>query len=309
MILKKVSVIIPVYNVCQYVGDCLKSVVNQDYQNLEILVVNDGSTDGSLAVCQRYQAQDSRIKILNYHNEGPGAARNNGVECATGEYVTFIDSDDFVDSNYVSELVKQKEKYHSDIAITFNKEYSELDKKFYWMMDPAPGDHKYDGLYSPEKWLKQFAHANSAVSNCAWMKLYDLSLVRQAPFPENVLIEDAHIAWKLALLSRTISFENRATYIYRINRPGAATSSKQASWEYDYYSVLNEKLAVMQETGFDIKYLTDDYRRHLNTVRKAALEVGDSRMAANMKYKLALLQKYDGKVRQNEKSNNYHPGF
>lgn len=100
-----VSVIIPVYNVQDYLEQCLSSVIDQTYKNLEIIVINDGSTDDSSLICQRYADQDSRITFISTQNQGVSVARNTGLGLSTGEFITFIDADDFVDSDYIESLV------------------------------------------------------------------------------------------------------------------------------------------------------------------------------------------------------------
>ena len=103
--MKLVSVVIPVYNVEKYVEKCLDSVINQTYQNLEIIIVNDGSTDNSLSVCQKKKLSDSRIKLINKENGGLSSARNAGIECAQGEFICFIDSDDWIELDYIEVLL------------------------------------------------------------------------------------------------------------------------------------------------------------------------------------------------------------
>ena len=102
----KISIIIPVYNVENYLAECLNSVVNQTYRNIEIIIVNDGSTDNSFSIIQQYQLQDERIKIINQENQGLSAARNAGMKVASGEYLWFVDSDDYVAINACEEFVK-----------------------------------------------------------------------------------------------------------------------------------------------------------------------------------------------------------
>lgn len=111
-----VTIIVPVYNVRAYVGECIESLLNQTYTNLEIILVDDGSTDGSEAVCDEYAKKDSRIRVIHQENQGPAAARNAGLDHASGEYVTFVDSDDVVASVFVEKLYKLLKKYHADIA-------------------------------------------------------------------------------------------------------------------------------------------------------------------------------------------------
>lgn len=100
-----VSVIVPVYNTQDYLDKCIESLLRQTYKNIEVILVNDGSTDHSLEVCKKYASQDARIAIINKENGGASSARNAGIRVATGEYIMFADSDDYVDENYVREMV------------------------------------------------------------------------------------------------------------------------------------------------------------------------------------------------------------
>ncbi|HDT8036797.1 TPA: glycosyltransferase family 2 protein, partial [Enterococcus faecalis] len=115
--MKLVSVVIPVYNVEKYVEKCLDSVINQTYQNLEIIIVNDGSTDNSLSVCQKKKLSDSRIKLINKENGGLSSARNAGIECAQGEFICFIDSDDWIELDYIEVLLNGMENTNVDISV------------------------------------------------------------------------------------------------------------------------------------------------------------------------------------------------
>ena len=113
----KVSVVIPVYNTQKYLDQCLGSILFQTYRNLEIICVNDGSTDNSLAILQKYAKFDKRIKIIDQKNMGISPARNEGMKVATGEFIIFFDSDDFFDSTMIEEMVMKAEEYDADIAV------------------------------------------------------------------------------------------------------------------------------------------------------------------------------------------------
>jgi glycosyltransferase involved in cell wall biosynthesis len=102
----KISVIVPVYNSERYIKKCIESIINQTYKDIEIIIVNDGSTDGSLNIIQKYQELDNRIKLINQSNSGVSVARNNGIENATGDYIMFVDSDDYIDSTMVDKCVQ-----------------------------------------------------------------------------------------------------------------------------------------------------------------------------------------------------------
>ena len=112
-----ISVIVPVYNVEKYVGRCITSNINQSYTNLEIIVVNDGSTDNSLSVCESYAAKDNRIKLITQENRGLSGARNTGLRHYTGEYVTFVDSDDWIHRNMVEYLYNALIRHKSEMSL------------------------------------------------------------------------------------------------------------------------------------------------------------------------------------------------
>ena len=114
----KVSIIVPTYNVENYIEDCLDSLVNQTLQDIEIIVINDGSTDNTLENILKYSTKDKRIKVLYQKNAGPSAARNKGLEAATGEYVAFVDADDWISPNYMENLYREITQNNCDIAVS-----------------------------------------------------------------------------------------------------------------------------------------------------------------------------------------------
>lgn len=114
---KLISIIIPVYNVQNYVEKCLESVLNQTYKNLEIIIVDDGSLDNSYAICEKYANKDKRIKLLSKENAGQGAARNLALDIAQGEYIGFIDSDDIIKEDMFEDLINTAIKYNSDLTL------------------------------------------------------------------------------------------------------------------------------------------------------------------------------------------------
>ena len=113
-----VSVIVPVYNMEKYLEKCLKSIIDQTYKKIEIIIVNDGSTDSSIEICNKFKENDNRIKIITKKNAGLGMARNTGLENANGEYVYFIDSDDYIEETLIEDNIKLIKEYKLDI-VTF----------------------------------------------------------------------------------------------------------------------------------------------------------------------------------------------
>ena len=113
---KKVSVIVPVYNAEKYLEKCVNSIVNQTYKNLEIILINDGSKDNSLALCKKFNA-DARVVVIDQENRGAAGARNSGISVATGDYISFVDADDWVENSFIEKLVNLIQSTDSDISI------------------------------------------------------------------------------------------------------------------------------------------------------------------------------------------------
>lgn len=114
---KKVSVVVPIFNAKKYLETCLTSIQNQSYKNIEIILVNDGSTDGSDEICEELKVKDARINVVNQENRGPAAARNRGIEIANGTYIQFVDADDQIKQTMIENLVSSLENTHADLAI------------------------------------------------------------------------------------------------------------------------------------------------------------------------------------------------
>lgn len=112
-----ISVIIPIYNTESYLEQCIQSVINQTYKDLEIILINDGSTDNSGLICQKWKEQDPRIRYIKKENEGQGIARNLGIIRATGEYIIFVDSDDYLDKNLISKVYHYISEQNADICV------------------------------------------------------------------------------------------------------------------------------------------------------------------------------------------------
>lgn len=192
---KKISVIIPVYNVAGYLSKCLDSVTGQTYRNLEIIVVDDGSTDGSAGICDEYAGKDSRIIVIHQKNRGLSAARNAGLEIMTGEFVGFVDSDDWIDLDYYEQMANRMEETGADIVMT----------GFYWAYRNReikcrmyPHDAPYDGLGG----LK--ALSGNRIYHVVWNKLYRKELFDGLLFADGRNYEDVLISYRLILRSKHI---------------------------------------------------------------------------------------------------------
>ena len=206
--MKLVSVIVPIYNVEDYLRHCLDSIISQTYQNLEIILVDDGSKDNSGKICDEYAERDKRIKIIHKKNGGLSDARNAGLDIAKGAFITLIDSDDWVDSDYVEQQVEGIEENDADMAITSHKVHY---KKR--VIDYATKEHK---TYKPEEVLERILYSKG-VDLSAWAKLYRAELFDNIRYPKGRLYEDAATTYKLIDRSKKIVINSISTYNYRMN--------------------------------------------------------------------------------------------
>ncbi len=208
-----ISVIVPVYNVVPYVEACLKSIVCQSYKNLEILVVDDASTDGSFDICQKFAVVDSRIKFMQ-HNENLGlsAARNTALEVAKGDYIVFVDSDDTIDKNMYSTMYSAVKKTEADIILCG---YHCIDENGKITTSCSPIE-KSLLLHGREK----IKYNISTSDNCVWNKLYKRSMFDNVRFPVGKIFEDIFIMHKLFDDAHEIYMIPERLYNYRHRTTG-----------------------------------------------------------------------------------------
>lgn len=215
-----VSVVIPVYNVENYLAECLESVCNQTYQNLEIIVVDDGSTDGSGRICDEYSIKDSRIQVIHKRNGGLSDARNAGLERATGKYISFIDSDDAVDEEFIEALLEECQHSGAEIAVC---RYEKFDNEFKHITSMRKDDFTYSGS---ELLKKMFDGTESGIEFVAWNKLYERKLMieNDIKYPVGKYNEDLFVTYKLLYLANKIGIVDGQLYKYRV-RPGSIMNS------------------------------------------------------------------------------------
>lgn len=185
----KVSVIVPVYNTERYLRKCIDSIVNQTYRDLEIILVDDGSTDNSGEICDEYSAKDSRVKVFHIENSGPSKARNTGIKSMTGNYVMFVDSDDWIDDDTVEKVMSAFKKYGGDLLIFEMRNIignSKVDCKLFEenvrFFESEQISFLEDILIVPEK------YTSSSVLNLtgAVCKVYNKNMIAGCEFPEDM---------------------------------------------------------------------------------------------------------------------------
>lgn len=216
-----VSVIIPVYKVEQHLDRCMKSVTNQTYNNLEIILVDDGSPDNSPQLCEQWKEKDHRVTVLHKKNGGLSSARNEGLMTVHGEYVCFVDSDDWISSNYVSKLYELLKSYEADVAFcefVQTKKIKEIDDK-----NPKVKILNQDLL------MRYFFRVDGERSSYAvWRGLYKKELIQDIKFIEGIITEDVPFIYEVYKRTDKAVFTSERLYYYFVNNTGITSSPLSA---------------------------------------------------------------------------------
>lgn len=238
----KVSVIIPVYNVEKYLKQCLDSVINQTFKNIEIIIVNDCSPDNSSQIIKEYQQKDNRIVLIDLkQNVGLGFARNEGIKVAKGDYVTFIDSDDWVTNDFVEVLYNTIEKYQYDVIAPDFYCYDNNTNKIYNSRQP---ECFYNINISTIKLKKKFLYFEE--THYA-RKIFKLDFLKK----NNILfkinkMEDTLFIWEIVLKTDKFMFIRPKLYYYRTNRENSILSTKKNEFMYNVNLFYNLKKLISQ---------------------------------------------------------------
>lgn len=283
-----ISVIVPIYNVENYLRKCLDSILEQTFHNLEILLVNDGSTDGSGQICQEYVEKDNRIRYFEKENGGVSDARNFGLDLARGDYVTFLDADDFLFEDYLEKLYIATTLSNADIMIGGYSRFDGSDFYFY-------KDHfKRDSLVSftstqAIQFLDSMLDIQFFNFSTACGKLFKRTLFKELRFPSGRYAENQFIMWKLYLNAEHIYAFNGDSYVYRSNNEGL--SSGFSVEHLDYIDALEERIKSTKDLeGIDINLCFNMYRYVLKRILEQLEEHGYIDEAKKVREKLELAE-------------------
>jgi glycosyltransferase involved in cell wall biosynthesis len=234
----KISIIVPIFNTAKFLENCLESLANQTYNNIEIILVNDGSTDNSLEICEKYCSNDSRFKIINKSNGGSSSARNLGLSFSTGDYIGFVDSDDFVSEKMYENLLNSCILNNVKLAVCGR--YKVINNKNVEMFT----------LSKPQIWSSKKALSNLLIwknidsSTCD--KLFHNSLFLNHRFPEGVTTEDIYLIPSIIDLAKSIVHIGEPHYYY-VYRKDSISNSKFNKNKLDILKSLNNLQYLINE--------------------------------------------------------------
>lgn len=207
-----ISVIIPVYGVEKYISQCLESVINQTYKNLEIIVVNDGTKDRSADIAKKYAAKDSRIKVYDFKNGGLSVARNRGLEIATGEYISYLDSDDWLDTKMYETLLETAMKNEADmVKCGIIETNGAAEEKITFSDVKIINNEQHKAFKNYFKGILWTIACNG---------LYRCDLAKKVKFPENIVHEDNYSSGLFLYFAKKVASIPFCGYYYRVNNTG-----------------------------------------------------------------------------------------
>ena len=296
----KISVIIPVYNMEKYLKRCMDSIINQTFRELEIILVDDGSKDSSGKLCDEYKALDKRVKVIHKKNAGLGFARNSGIEIATGEYVSFVDSDDYVRTDMYEKLYGRIKKENADTCI-FGFQRMIGDKTDYTRTGALKGTFSGKDVFD-KVFLNILGSEPSCkedfliVWQCSWLSLYSLDIIRKNKllFPsERVFIsEDILFNTDYYIKSNCVTILNEALYYYCLNETSLTRVYKEDRFEKNVI-MYNEHLRRLKN------YLPDErifniakervQRSFLLTARYCIMLISEACKYKDAKSKISLI--------------------
>lgn len=293
MKLKKISFIIPVFNTEEYVKKCIESVIDQTYKNIEIIVIDDGSTDNSLKICNEIGMKDNRIKIYHKENGGLSSARNYGIKKASGDYLYFLDSDDYIPLDSAEVLINISEKYNSDIVIGNYQKVYENQKAV----------TKEDNISEIKEFNKYEAVKNMFYeidfSTGAMMKLFKKELFNKIEFPLGKKYEDLATIYKVFFKAKRITYTNKIVYYYLI-RKSSIIGSINPLKNIDYLEIALEINKYVKDNvpelikASEYKIFTASIELYLHFPNKMKLDKDQIKLKINLwnnvkKYRIQVL--------------------
>lgn len=240
-----VSIVVPIYKVEKYLRQCIDSIIVQTYTNLEIILVDDGSPDRCPSICDEYAITDSRIKVVHKANGGLSDARNAGTAMVTGEYVVYIDSDDWIRRDYVEKLVKMAVGQCAEMAICGSQNVSTRETP-----DEVASDYKVC-VFTQKEALCNLLYQNK-MDTSAWGRIVKSEIAKKHLFPKGMLFEDLATIYKYMLECTKITYTSEPMYFYYQN-PTSITHTKGNSKKLDIIPIVNQLVESVLDVYPDLE--------------------------------------------------------
>ena len=257
--MKKVSIIVPVYNVEKYISECITSLIEQTYENIEIIIINDGSTDKSKEICQELKEKDERIIFITKHNSGVSDTRNIGISKSTGDYIVFVDSDDYIDKHYIEEMVKgMKEEEFIDMAVC---NYVELYKNVLL----HGGSNLTDNLIITNKEAINDIYKLKSFGGYLWNKIFKNDIIRKYNIRFN---KEIHMCEDMLFLLTYLSECNhikripKELYFYRMRKSSMVWNKDEIKYK-TLYNAYNQMYKIIYKNDVKMDYF---YYMMLNSI-------------------------------------------
>lgn len=281
-----VSIIIPVYNVELYIEDCLNSIISQTYREIEVIIVDDGSTDSSITIIDKFMQTDSRLKIYQNIHGGQSVARNIGIQYATGYYLYFVDSDDILISTAIETLVYIAVNESVDIVRTTAQDF--VDKtEIKGMLYAIPSGRRNTSSMSIDAFLED---SNYYAFPILWLYFLKASLIKSNPllfFKEGIMSEDTLFIPQLLSKAHKISYCNKFTYLRRVRPNSLMTTENNNEWHFKSIVIVNEELTRMLNS----ESMSRAFRKYLRKYQERQFFIMSTCETENLKANFALGKK------------------
>lgn len=281
--MKKISIIVPIYNIEKYLPRCLDSILAQTYKNLEVILVDDGSVDNSGMIADKYARNDQRINVIHQVNKGVSAARNAGLDLATGDYIGFVDGDDYIEPDMYEILMRIIDEQQVDIAhCGYQMVYpSRID--YYYNTREKQKMNREEGVFELLKGRK--------IEPGLWNKLYKAELFKQIRLPIGIAeTEDLLCNFELFCLAESSFFYDVSKYHYMLRSGSATSETLSEKKRRDRYYVVSY---IMSKVSYDDIYYGIAYERYLRILIENSMQKDYSKL---QKESLEILRKESGKA-------------
>ena len=271
-----ISLIVPIYNVENYLWSCLDSIAKQTYSNIEVLLVNDGSPDGSGVICQEFVARDSRFRYIEKGNGGLSDARNAGIARAQGEFISFVDSDDWIEPTYVEDLYRAALFNDAEVVVSNYQEFHQ-ERNVYLI---HLFEDYYETHYSGEEVIQQLPllERKDFSFTTSWGILFARRLFDTISFPKGKTIEDTRTNYRLFAESSRLTYIHKALYNYRVGVDSISSRITEKLLE-DVLDCLMERMAVYAIKGWNVaderENIVDNLKSRYNQAKEAGLQNTD----------------------------------